>query len=187
MVKKLLLFILPVLGFVGGAVGGDLLNAPKTDEKTLSAEEGAASTEAEGATGTEETKATAKDGKSEGGKGGSDAKTAAEGGELDWFKFPNQFFVPIIRNGSSTAVMVLSLSIEMPAEARPKIEAQEAKLRDALLGALMIEANTGGFDGNFTAETSLNRLRNSLQAAGQRAAGTDVQRVLIEDIGRQEQ
>ena len=75
----------------------------------------------------------------------------------------------------------------MPAEARPKIEAQEAKLRDALLGDLMIEANTGGFDGNFTAETSLNRLRNSLQAAGQRAAGTDVQRVLIEDIGRQEQ
>lgn len=83
--------------------------------------------------------------------------------------------------------MVLTLSIEMPAESRPAIEAQEARLRDALLGALMIEANTGGFDGNFTSETSLRRLRESLLAAGRRAGGADVQRILIEDIGRQEQ
>lgn len=74
----------------------------------------------------------------------------------------------------------------MPAASRPKIEAQEARLRDALLGALLIEANTGGFDGNFTRKPGLRRLRESLLAAGRRAGGTDVQRILIEDIGRQE-
>ena len=83
--------------------------------------------------------------------------------------------------------MVLSLTVEMPASARSRIEAQEHRLRDALLNALLIEANTGGFDGNFTADPAQQRLRASLLAAGQAAAGNDVQRILIEDIGRQEQ
>ncbi|WP_258869774.1 hypothetical protein [Paracoccus thiocyanatus] len=51
----------------------------------------------------------------------------------------------------------------------------------------MIEANTGAFDGNFTSDPALQRLRKALLAAGQRAAGPDVRRVLIEDIGRQAQ
>ena len=75
----------------------------------------------------------------------------------------------------------------MPASARPRIEAQEHNLRDALLNALLIEANTGGFDGNFTADPAQQRLRTALLTAAQAAAGSDVQRILIEDIGRQEQ
>lgn len=190
MVKKILMLLLPVLGFVGGAVGGDLLHAPKTDEKTMAAE-GGSGAGGDGAAGQE---ASAEHGAETGAEhaaaeksGGEHGEGEAAGGALDWFKFPNQFFVPIIRNGTPTAVMVLTLSIEMPAELRPAIEAQEARLRDALLGALMIEANTGGFDGNFTSETSLRRLRELLLAAGRRAGGADVQRILIEDIGRQEQ
>ncbi len=191
MVKKILMLLLPLLGFVGGAVGGDLLHAPKSDEKSVAADGEAA---AHGEAGAEQEASAAHDAEAgaehaatdESG-GGHGEGEGGEGGELDWFKFPNQFFVPIIRNGTPTAVMVLTLSIEMPAASRPKIEAQEARLRDALLGALLIEANTGGFDGNFTSETSLRRLRESLLAAGRRAGGADVQRILIEDIGRQEQ
>ncbi|RCW82055.1 flagellar basal body-associated FliL family protein [Paracoccus lutimaris] len=189
MIKKVLIFVLPVLGFVGGAIGGDLLHAPKTDEKSVSAEDHAATSDSEASSHDAASGHDAEAGSEEHATadGHGEAASDAGGGETDWFKFPNQFFVPIIRNGSPTAIMVLTLSIEMPASARPKIEAQEARLRDALLSALMIEANTGGFDGNYTAETSLQRLRNSLLAAGQRAGGTDVQRILIEDIGRQEQ
>lgn len=184
MVKKILMLLLPLLGFVGGAVGGDLLHAPKTDGKSAAVESETAA-EGDAAAGKE---ASAEHGAAaESGGGDGEGEGEAAGGALDWFKFPNQFFVPIIRNGTPTAVMVLTLSIEMPAESRPAIEAQEARLRDALLGALMIEANTGGFDGNFTSETSLRRLRESLLAAGRRAGGADVQRILIEDIGRQEQ
>ena len=188
--KKILMLVLPVLGFVGGAVGGDMLHAPKTDEKSVAADGGAAA-DGDAAAGHEapaehEAEAGAEHGAAEE-PDDAHGEGEAAGGALDWFKFPNQFFVPIIRNGTPTAVMVLTLSIEMPAESRPGIEAQEARLRDALLGALMIEANTGGFDGNFTSETSLRRLRESLLAAGRRAGGADVQRILIEDIGRQEQ
>ena len=38
MVKKILMLLLPLLGFVGGAVGGDLLHAPKSDEKSVAAD-----------------------------------------------------------------------------------------------------------------------------------------------------
>ena len=43
------------------------------------------------------------------------------------------------------------------------------------------------FDGNFTAEPNLERLRKALLAAAQKAAGPEVKRVLIEDIARQDQ
>ncbi|MFD2439295.1 hypothetical protein ACFSS8_02730 [Paracoccus kondratievae] len=83
--------------------------------------------------------------------------------------------------------MILSLGIETPASAQAEIEAQELRLRDSLLNALMIEANTGAFDGNFTSEVTLQKLRTSLLAAAQKTAGPNVRRILIEDIGRQEQ
>lgn len=181
MIKKTLILVVILIGFVGGAVGGDLLHANKSEEKTETSgsHDGAKPDEGAGDAGHASGDTVAN---------GSDHGAAAAGhADLDWFRFPNQFFVPIIRNGRPTAIMVLTLSVEMPASARPRIEAQENRLRDALLAALMVEANTGGFDGNFTTETSLQRLRNSLLAAGQKAGGADVTRILIEDIGRQEQ
>lgn len=181
MLKKILILLFPVLGFVGGAVGGDMLHATaKPAEETAHAPETDTAAPASA-----DTAADGHAAPKSGGHGGAESPKAADG--LDWFKFPNQFFVPIIRNGTSTAVMVLSITIEIPASARPAIEAQEHNLRDALLSALMTEANTGGFDGNFTTEPNLRRVRETLQVAAQRAAGPDARRILIEDIGRQEQ
>nr|WP_233253459.1 hypothetical protein [Paracoccus binzhouensis] len=198
-----MILLVPLLAFVGGAIGGDMLHAAKDEDKTAAASpETETETEPAHADAEEAKEADAEAGaghsaEEEAGHGaaaeGHDATAGGHGAGaedesgLDWFKFPNQFFVPIMRNGSPTAIMVLSLTIEMPASARPEIEAQEHRLRDALLNALMIQANTGGFDGNFTAEPALQRLRAALLAAGRKAAGPGVQRILIEDIGRQEQ
>lgn len=192
--KKILVMIIPLLAFVAGAFGGDMLQAGKKADSPEAAEEAAAG-HGETAEAKEEVKAEStgheaapESGEGESGGGESGHGEAAEGeAGLDWFKFPNQFFVPILRNGTPTAIMVLSLTVEMPASARPKIEAQEHNLRDALLNALLIEANTGGFDGNFTADPAQQRLRSALLTAAQTAAGSDVHRILIEDIGRQEQ
>ncbi|QAR25563.1 hypothetical protein EO213_04255 [Paracoccus denitrificans] len=175
-VKKILLILVPLLAFLGGAVGGDMLGGARTSGQA-GHDAGAA------ATGEHEPPAAPDPEKSA--KDGGDGKAADGDANLDWFTFPNQFFVPVLRNGTSSAVMILTLSIEMPASARADIEAQEHRLRDALLNALMIEANTGAFDGNFTAEPTLRRLRDALLAAGQRTAGPNVKRILIEDIGRQ--
>ena len=166
--KKLLLLMVPLLAFLGGALAGDLLSAgkdkaaPATAEKATAASEGHTPSDKDGEDKTKDT------------------------ASAEYFRFPNQFFVPIIRNGSSNAVMVLTLSLEIPATARAGIEAREHPLRDALLGALLAEANSGAFDGNFTSEPVLERLRQAMLTAARRAAGPEVRRVLIEDIGRQE-
>ena len=98
-----------------------------------------------------------------------------------------QFFVPIVRNGSLRSVMVLGLGFEVVEKRLDAVHAREFQLRDALLRRLMIHANTGGFDGNFTAEPRLSLLGDILLEAAQKVAGDDVRRVLIGDIARQEQ
>lgn len=178
--KKILILILPVIAFLGGAVGGDMLHGgPKPKEEAGET----TPTQAEPAHGTEETAAEAKP--AEAGHGGEATAEGTPG--TAWFRFPNQFFVPILRNGATDSIMVMSLTLEMPEDARAGIEAQEHRLRDALLNALMIQANTGGFDGNFTSEPSIARLRGALLEAARKAAGPQVAHVLIEDIARQEQ
>ena len=187
--KKILMMVLPLLAFVGGAVGGDLLHGgdaakhegPEAETAAAQPDEAAQATAghgAEAAAGHGDKSAAATDG---------DKSAAAEDATVEWFRFPSQFFVPIMRNGATEAVMILALTLEMPAEAKPAVEAQEHRLRDALLNALMIQANTGGFDGNFTSAASLDRLRHALLEAAHKAAGPQIAQVLIEDIARQDQ
>lgn len=102
-------------------------------------------------------------------------------------EFPSQFFVPIVRNGNLRSVMVLELGMEVVEARAEAVYAQEFRLRDALLRALMIHANTGGFDGNFTSEPHLKLLGDTLLAAAHGISGEDVQTILIGNIARQEQ
>lgn len=103
------------------------------------------------------------------------------------FEFPNQFFVPIVRNGVLRSVMVLGLGVEVAEKRLDHVRSREFQLRDALLRRLMMHANTGGFDGNFTSAPHLRLLGEILLEAAQEVAGEDVHRVLIGDIARQEQ
>lgn len=194
--KKILMLLVPLLAFIGGAVGGDIVN-PSKGAKTAATSPGHETPPGNGQTDSHDAHGeAAAEGHDAGNSDHASAESHATSGDhgegtagaggLDWFKFPNQFFVPILRNGSATATMILSLTIEMPAASRAEIEGQEHRLRDALLNALLIQANTGGFDGNFTAEPTLERLRNALLVAAQGAAGQNVKRILIEDIARQD-
>lgn len=180
--KKILVLILPLIAFLGGAVGGDMLHGGSLKAKDAAQ----ASAQPAAEHGEPDKVAPPKSETAAGGHG--DTESAAEGtSSPGWFRFPNQFFVPVLRNGTTDAVMVMSLTLEMPEASRAGVEAQEHRLRDALLNALMIQANTGGFDGNFTSGPSLDRLRAALLAAAQKAAGPQVAQVLIEDIARQDQ
>ena len=132
-------------------------------------------------------KAAAHGGSPEGGHGGGHAASegARTSGDTTWFQFPQQFFVPVMRNGRLESTMVLSLSLEVPAGSAEIVYAHELKLRDAVLRQLLIHANTGGFDGNFTAEPQLRTLRADLARTAQ-ATVPEVSAVLIGDIARQE-
>lgn len=191
--KKILGLLLPVIALAGGVAAGDILRpAPKSDDhgaiEAQPAGHGPAEADGYGAdTAASEPadghgKAPPAAGDHGDGHGGGHDAAPAEG----WFTFPSQFFVPLMRNGDMGAVMILTLTLETGGADLPALEQQEHRLRDALLRELLIHANTGGFDGNFTSEARLAPLRDRLLKAAQASTTLAVKAVLIEDIARQE-
>ncbi|WP_157994829.1 flagellar basal body-associated FliL family protein [Paracoccus tegillarcae] len=170
MIKKLLIWMIPLIALVAGTATGSLM-AP---EKPAAESDTESHSDAEGGKVAGLAEAEKDD------HGGDNA--SAHDGTAAWFSFPNQFFVPIVRRGEVDRIMVLTLTIETSEAAKPGIEAQEHRLRDALLRSLIVHANTGGFSGNYTADAKLEKLRASLKAAAVRVAGADAHDVLIEDL-----
>lgn len=178
MVKKLMLLILPLLAVLGGAFAGDMLRGKPHDTPPDAAHD------------------TVHDAPRTGGEAGGEAGAADPGhaavapahtptAEVEWFTFPSQFFVPLVRQGDMSAIMILTLVLETDKGQVEALGHQEHRLRDALLRALMIHANTGGFDGNFTVERNVQTLRDSLLAAARSATDLPVRAVLIQDLARQ--
>lgn len=210
MIRKLFPVVIALVAFLGGAAAGDMLSSPtEAPDQATDATPSGAQTAADGdaAAGKAAPAAEAKDahaspapraaahapGASGGSHGGSQAGSHEGGGREGspdpaaptWFKFPQQFFVPVLHDGQLDSTMILSLSAEMPAAAAENVFAHELKLRDALLRQLLIQANTGSFDGNFTAEAQLRRMRAELLASAQ-AVVPEISDILIGDIARQE-
>lgn len=104
----------------------------------------------------------------------------------DYVRLNNQFVVPVVRDGAVAAIVVLSLSLEAEPGSAERIYALEPKLRDAFLQVMFDHANSGGFDGNFTADQSLGALRIALREAARGLIGPDVRDVLMLDILRQD-
>ncbi|HHW35293.1 MAG TPA: hypothetical protein GXX24_14315 [Paracoccus solventivorans] len=183
--RKLLPVLLSVLALVAGAVGGDLLRsttaagiAAPDPQAALPANELPAVDPIAVDNATPPPSPAAPPPPAEPGEADAAAATA-------WFKFPQQFFVPVLHGGHLDSTMILSLSVEMPETATEEVYAHEIKLRDALLRQLLIHANTGGFDGNFTTEAHLRKLRAELTATA-RAIVPRIGEILIGDIARQE-
>ena len=192
MIRKLVPAFLALAAFLGGAAAGDMLRAPGSgsaaegQDKAPAPQEG--QTDRPGAeAGPEQapTQVPAAPPVTE----SADHDRAGHGTDGDsspaWFKFPQQFFVPILHDGQLDSTMILSLSLEMPEGERERVNAHELKLRDGLLRQLLIHANTGGFDDNFTAEPQLRALRAELLATAQGIVPA-ITGILIEDIARQE-
>jgi hypothetical protein len=98
----------------------------------------------------------------------------------------NQFIVPVVDGDDVAALVILSLSLEVPDGENAAVLAAEPRLRDAFLQVLFDHANTGGFDGAFTASETMRSLRLALDAASQEILGDVSRNVLIIDIVRQD-
>jgi hypothetical protein len=111
-----------------------------------------------------------------------------EDGEVlhDYVKLNNQFVVPVVDGADVAALVILSLSLELPPGMSERVYTLEPKLRDAFLQVLFDHANAGGFDGAFTAGTKMEGLRQALLETAQSVVGSEVTDVLIEDIVRQD-
>lgn len=113
--------------------------------------------------------------------------SGSAGRPVDYVKMNNQFVVPIVENERVAALIVLSLSIEVPEGKQEDVLRKEPKIRDSFLQVLFTHANLGGFSGEFTQPVKLNSLRRSLLEVAQRDIGKELAYdVLILEIARQD-
>ncbi|WP_298947848.1 hypothetical protein [uncultured Paracoccus sp.] len=177
--KKLIPLLAIVIAAIGGLFGGEMLRPQEgAADQPPSEGEPQGTNAQDGAPEAAEADHRAK----------GSAKTGAPQGEATtaYFRFPSQFFVPVMHGDRLDGVMVMTLTVEMPVAQQEAIFKQEFRLRDAFLRTLLIQANTGGFDGNYTIEPRMRRLRESLMKTAAEVTGGVVLDVLIEDIARQD-
>lgn len=114
------------------------------------------------------------------------AGTDDMGSGREYVRMNNQFVVPVVSDERVTALVVLSLSLEIEAGRSEAVYAQEPKLRDLFLQVLFDHANMGGFNGAFTSANMLDVLRMSLLEAARGQLGSTIRQILIIDIARQD-
>jgi len=103
----------------------------------------------------------------------------------DYVKMPKQFVVPVIKKDRVSALVVMSLSLEVTEGQSEFVLSKTPKLRDGFLQVLFNHANSGGFDGAFTTGRSMKDLRGELKETAQTFLGENVESVLIEEIVKQ--
>ncbi|WP_431358160.1 flagellar basal body-associated FliL family protein [Sulfitobacter albidus] len=173
--KKLLPVLLLLVG-LGGGVGAGIFLRPDTSMASVPKGNGEAeSIEKEVDANTED-------------KQGQNEDAAVEGDtDSEFVKLNNQFVVPIVADERVAALVVLSLSVEVPAGETDIVYRREPKLRDSFLQILFDHANVGGFDGAFTQAEVLDPLRSALREVARRDIGSEiVHDVLITEIARQD-
>lgn len=114
----------------------------------------------------------------------SELTTQPEGHEF--VKLDNQFIIPLVQADKVTAMVVLSITLEVTEGENETVYKHEPKIRDEFLQVMFNHANSGGFDGVFTDSGKLTRLRRALHEVAGSILGNAVHNVLIESIVRQD-
>lgn len=104
----------------------------------------------------------------------------------EYAKLSNQFIVPVMQKGKVSAMVILSLSLQVTTGTSPEVYNAEPKLRDKFLQVMFDHANSGGFNGAYTDASNLILLRSALLEAAKTVLGDKVSDVLITDIIRQD-
>ena len=104
----------------------------------------------------------------------------------EYLKLTKQFVVPVVADEEISALVTMSLSLEVRPGIAEAFYEIEPKLRDRFLQVLFDHANIGGFDGAFTRSDNLAALRNALLEVARKDLGDDVSQVLIMSVSRQD-
>lgn len=176
--KKLVPVVIALVGILGGAGAGYVLRpAPGADAAT----DGGGHAPAAGEQAEADVPAA-----EHGAAPAAEGDHGADSGVPDYVKLSNQFVVPVVEDGRVAAMVILSLTLEVPTGGSEAIYAREPKLRDGFLQVLFDHANAGGFRGAFTDGANLVILRSALREVAQKIMAGAVSDVLIADIVRQD-
>ena len=186
--KKLVPVVIALVGILGGAGAGYVLRpAPGADAATDGGGHAPAAGEpVEGEVPAGEHGAAPAEGHAGAAPAAAEGDHGAASGVPDYVKLSNQFVVPVVEDGRVAAMVILSLTLEVPTGGSEAIYAREPKLRDAFLQVLFDHANAGGFRGAFTDGANLVILRSALREVAQKIMAGAVSDVLIADIVRQD-
>ncbi len=187
---KILPILLAIIG-LGAGVGAGFVLRPDSTGST----EAAAGTEA--ASGHGEAAAASSSGHGEAAaestsSGHGEAASSGHGeaadssGSSNFVKLANQIVIPVVRDGKVTALVVVSLSIEVTPGATQEVYQMEPRLRNSFLQVLFDHSNSGGFDGAFTSGPKMTALHEALVEAARHELGETLKDVLITDIARQD-
>jgi len=102
------------------------------------------------------------------------------------FEIDKQFVVPIIKSGSSVALVVLAIGIEIPESELEHTQTMEPKIRDMFLSTLLALGNRGVFDSNFTSASAQTAIKSKLLERSKSFVNPSVRNVFILSIARQE-
>lgn len=106
--------------------------------------------------------------------------------QREYARMNNQFVVPVVVNERVSALIVMSLSIEVEVGGQEAVFSHEPRLRDAFLQVMFDHANMGGFAGAFTTSSNMRLLREALQDSADKVMQGHISDVLIVDIVRQD-
>ncbi|NVO25970.1 flagellar basal body-associated FliL family protein [Donghicola sp. C2-DW-16] len=100
-------------------------------------------------------------------------------------KLSNQFIIPVIEDDGESALVIMSLSLEVTVEKSQSVFDLEPRLRDGIMKVLFDHSSHGGFSGRYYSEDKMAVLRKYLLQSAQDIMGGGVQGVLITDLVRQ--
>lgn len=107
-------------------------------------------------------------------------------GKTDYAKLDKHFIIPVVEEGAVSALVVVTMAIEVDTENRDLVFEHEPKLRAEFLNVFFNHAQSGGFSGVFIQTQLMNDLRASLNAAAQSVLGDVASQVLITSLTRQD-
>jgi hypothetical protein len=103
----------------------------------------------------------------------------------NFMKFSRQFVVPIMEQGEPKAMMILDVMIELDDGVGEGVYAEEPRLRDAVLRALLKQSSTGGFGRLFEEPGVLETTRAAILEETRAIIGDGAKSILIMDVGYQ--
>ena len=124
-----------------------------------------------------------------GNKGKSTKRKNGNSASVDlnaYIKFSRQFVVPIVKNGTPKAMIIMDINLNVSPSLAQSGYIMEPHLRDAFLSKLLIHASNGTLAGIIEESDDLLHVKNDLLETARMVLGEDVYDVLILDVGIQE-
>ncbi len=169
--KKLLPILLAVIAVAVGAAGGFFLRAAGSP----------AAPGGEAATGQKEVAHAEKDAAHV----ANDDAHGKKGDAAVYMKFSRQFVTPIVAEGRPAAMMILDVNIEIDPALADTIYAEEPRLRDGVLKALLRQSAAGRLGSIFADPAVLEETRREILEEMRAIVGDGAKSVLIMDVGYQ--